>query len=232
MEPWVIAFIIVGALFLLLWIPLLIFGISRWRRGNLPLGVFCTVCGGAWGLCAVGGVGLVLIGFLAARQMEKANNFTPFDPTTYAGAQGTLVLDWPDKANLLMVSADGQQRYTIDGDGGRLTLPAGEFTLSTLSLVKADPDGREWTAYLIPPREHPTLTLSVPADGETTLAVSPPFQAQAKVKALSNGNHRFDLQVTHAAGFTVRLYGNDRKPALKVLDAAGTVLLQQNFEYG
>jgi hypothetical protein len=73
----------------------------------------------------------------------------------------------------------------------------------------------------------------VPADGETALAVGLPFQAKVNVKALSNGNHQFSLQVTNAANFAVRLYGdNDIKPALKVLDAAGTILIQKNFEYG
>lgn len=228
-----IVIIILLGLFVLLWIPVLAVGIVLWRKGRLLPGIILTVLGGGWGLCALAGVGLATAGYLVARQQLKSFAPVTFDPATYQGPVGTLVLDWTGPVNLIATAREGEGRYALNGEGGKVVMPTGEFTLDHLSLAQPPPAGGgiSWMASLSPQYQKP-VAISVLVNGEVPLAVGPPFRAKVEVRRQDNGKYACNLLISNAAGMRVSIHPPGGKPELRILDAKGEVLLKQNFEFG
>jgi len=231
MQPIAMIFILIGALFLLLWIPLLVFGIVRWRRGSRNVGIFCTLIGGLWGVGAMGTVILAMVAVGGYQRMARQFEFTPFDPESHDGPAGTVALAGAEDACLQVASRDGQQ-LLLTVAGGEAAAPAGEFELRSGQLTGVSSGGQPWVAFVRPPHDRP-LAFEVPADGETTLALGPPFRATVSVERRTGGRHAFSLQVSDAAGLRATIHSPDnRVPELRILDADGEILLRQDFEYG
>lgn len=225
--------ILVMAFLLLCWIPLLVFGLVRWRRGHRSLGICCTVVGAAWGMSILIMLIPIGVGVLIARNTMKT--FTPveFDPANYAGPIGTLILDWEGQAELVVATQDGSQRYSLKSNHGQVSAPVGNFTLCSLKLTSATPAGHPWQAHLSPASRQSPVLLVIPAAGEIPFTVGFPFQAKVTAGKSTGGRQAYSLQVSDATGRQVTIHPPESKaPQLNLIDATGTILLKQNFEYG
>ena len=229
-------FIAVPALGLLVvvllgWLLPLVVGIVRTVRGQRSTGLI--VFGGAWGLFGAAGLGLLFVGALAFRTANRPTRTEVFDPATYEGPTGTIVVPFTARTQLSVIGQQSAVRQQLTATGGSLIAPAGSLTVRSVDLTAADDSGAQWSASCFFRRQQ-QLNL---AEGETQeLKIGPPFTAKVIAKKTSDDMCTFDLKVTGTGGngFTIRQLGSaaNKAPAFEVLNKDGEVVWQGDFKYG
>jgi hypothetical protein len=218
--------VVILAVVALAWIPILGLGIVLLRRSRKVPGILLTVFGGIWGVAALGIA--CFAAFVMWQYSRIGGGSESFDPETYEGAKGTLVLNWDGEADARVIS--GETQYVLSGSGGRLAAPAGDLTVTFLGLRSA---GNEpWTAALFAPGYR--FDVSVPADGEAKIPVGPPFRAEIKVGTAKREEPvRLNLAVSDSSGWKASIVApGRRKLGFKIVDSSGRVLETGDFEYG
>jgi hypothetical protein len=171
-------------------------------------------------------------------------------------AMGTLDVGTADVEMVLLSSEAGILRFSGSG-GGKWQVPAGRYTAVQAQLAKTDAAGAKWRfAALGPGKEEGldiragetrVLRLGPPlktrietramGDGSISILLGPPVKTRIETRAIGDGSISVSLALEGQAGeqYAPRaVKGNEmpQPPKLKILDEAGKILAQGNFEYG
>jgi hypothetical protein len=147
---------------------------------------------------------------------------------------GTLDVGTTDAEALVLTSEAGPVRFSGWG-GGKYHVPAGRYTAIQVQLAKADAAGEKWRISALGSAKKEGLEIRA---GETlALKLGPPLKTKIETRAIDGGRVVISLVLEGQAGeqYAPRAVKGDetpRPPKLKILDEAGKVLAQGNFEYG
>jgi len=149
-------------------------------------------------------------------------------------AMGTLDGGTPDVEMVLLSSEAGPQRFSGSG-GGKWKVPAGHYMAVQARLSKTDAEGAKWRLSESGSGKKEGFEIRA---GETrALRLGPPLKTRIETRAIGDGSILISLVLEGQAGeqYAPRAVKGDetpRPPKLKILDEAGKILAQGNFEYG
>jgi hypothetical protein len=147
---------------------------------------------------------------------------------------GTLDVGTADVEMVLLSSESGLLRFTGSGSG-KWQVPAGRYTAVQARLSKTDAEGAKWRLSESGSGKGEGFEIRA---GETrALRLGPPLKTRIETRAADDGTIVISLVLEGQAGEqysprTAKGDGTPRPPKLKILNEAGKILAQGNFEYG
>ena len=183
--------LIIAAVILLGWVVPLILGLTRFRRTTA--GVVLDVVGGLWGL---GSLALVGVGYFAYREMSAASRVEEFRPAQYHGPVGTIALSYPGEVECTVRAVGSRSRMRATATDGRLTLPVGEYDLSSCDLRARGPDNRLWTASTYMSSVAFRHVIVAAGASPPPITIGPPFEARVRARAVGGDRVSLSLALT------------------------------------
>jgi hypothetical protein len=219
-------------LVLLGWLAPLIVGIRRHRRkagGKVLIGV-----GAAWGLLALGLVGMATKSFY---ELDRTYNHevSAFTPASYTGAVGTLTFGY-DLAGTLKIrheGAEGSKWWTVGVSNATAVVPAGPIKVDDLSFSVTDAKGKV-LGSLNCDLSAENQSFSLATNGQRRIAGGFPLTASIDASK-RDAQLSLGYKLADAAGnrVTWNAAGQGRKPpAFEAVSPAGKCFWRDNFEYG
>lgn len=147
---------------------------------------------------------------------------------------GTLDVGTADVEMVLLSSEAGLLRFRGSG-GGKWQVPAGHYMAIQARLSKTDAEGAKWRLSESGSEKREGFEIRA---GETrALRLGPPLKTRIETRAIGDGSISISLVLEGQAGeqYAPRAVKGDetpRPPKLKILNEAGKILAQGNFEYG
>jgi len=147
---------------------------------------------------------------------------------------GTLDVGTADVETVLLSSEAGLLRFRGSG-GGKWQVPAGHYMTVQARLSKADAEGAKWR--LLESGSGKREGFEIRAGETRALRLGPPLKTRIETRAINDGSILVSLVLEGQAReqYAPRAVKGDetpRPPKLKILDEAGKILAQGNFEYG
>jgi hypothetical protein len=221
---------LIGLLILLViglgWIIPLVIGIVKRKTA---LGIVLIVLSCTWVLF----IGLMSFGlFVISRIETRGMETVKFNPDTYDGPVGTIKVSFPAKTTLYLIEEKNEKRYQVDSDSNELITPCGRFKLYMYAgSIPAD-DGTRWSVntYLY----NKKCYAQIEPGSVVELVFGPPLEASVS-PGKQGTNVRFNFNLRDSAGnkYTLARIGSKLPPPkFNVVDAAGTVVWSDAFEFG
>ena len=226
MSIFLIVFTIIAIALLICWMPLLGIGIYRLKKyGAKPGGIIMTLLGGIWGIGALVIFSLFLFVYFSLLSYEP----TIFNPSEHDGPVGKIQFPLSSDINLYVSDNEGNV-LVANGDGDSITLPIGEYYLSSCRFKKKDEKGNKWNLRIYPENQN---LLSVTETKSPTLDIGPPVKIWIKSVKQGKDSFRFSLESKDKNGNRALLSSNSSgKTSFKILSLDQKVLKEGNFEYG
>jgi hypothetical protein len=157
--------------------------------------------------------------------------FSQFDPRTYKGPTGKIVVPTWKTANLTLMREGGSSEseiLSVKTSDGTFTVPTGKYTVISLSQTVKD-GAAGWT--LSSSYEKP---VSVSRGSVVRLNAGQQLVASVKVVESGRGRVNMDLQIVGRGGESCSIseIGSSKAPGFQVLSKQGKVLWNGKFEAG
>jgi len=222
-----VAILAVVAVALLGWLVPLVVGLVQLRRRTG--GVVLAVIGAIWGFAAIGVAGL---GAVAYRQMSRSVRVEDFDPASYHGATGTVLVTYAGQSELIVRDKKLDKRLRLHARDGIAQAPVGKFEVESWEALATDSQGITWTASCYPGGGR-AAEMAVAAGGAPRFEVGPPFTASVDVRPQASGRVAFELKVAGLGGYSYPIHSSRaRPPGFQALDRSRRVVWHGDFEYG
>ena len=206
------------------WVPLLISGIVRWRRG----------AGGTWTVAgaAVWGATAVCVAYALADSLTRYARYAPqpFDASTYTGEVATLAFpaDYTGSGSLLL-SAKGVRWIITVSETNRVQVPAGEYVQALLS-VTVPFDGMDgWTHVSF--RCEFSRPFSVAQAETVALPGGSPFLASLQINARKGYKDSVNLVMEDSAGNKVSADSLLATTTFEALTLGGECFWRDSFKH-
>lgn len=226
-------FIAIYAVLALGWIIPFTVGVRRLNRSAGGTGL--TIFGGIWAALGLGLLALAgIAGFLFHSVRSHRSAPEDFDPSTYEGETGAIVLSYRGPSSLAIEDRETQKDLRLSTTNGVMVAPLGKYKLGVYRATKRDGDGKEWQAHTYFGSRR-GAEIEVGGDVPLPLTVGPPFTARAKSSKRAHPNVRLDFQLTDAGGAKYSIYspaGRPPAPKFEITDVTGKRVLSGKFEYG
>ncbi len=218
---------------LTLWLPLIIYGIYKIIRKENKKGTYMVVAGSAWCMLILAAFVFACVYFTydAYKNIRSPQKTVDFKPEQYQGEIGEIILDYGKNATLSGYDTKNYSSIKAAGTDGTIKFPAGKYSLSELSITEKDSAGKDWTLSIPLYRKFSNVTVS--KDKPLEIKTAPPFIASVAYSSAA-GKDVFDFEFKDGAGNSVSISDGSRKnpPKFQLVDSAGTVVFEKNFEYG
>jgi hypothetical protein len=145
---------------------------------------------------------------------------------------GTLDVGTAD-VEMVLLSEAGLLRFS--SSGGKWQAPAGHYMTVRTQLLKTDAEGAKW--MLLGSGSGKMEGFEIRAGETRALRLGPPLKTRIETRAIGDGSISISLALEGQTGeqYAPRaVKGGEmpQPPKLKILDEAGKILAQGNFEYG
>jgi hypothetical protein len=212
-------------LLLFLWIPFLLLGIKRLKRGDKVSGIFFTAIAGIWGLIAIP-LGIILLIssliYFTSKKYEARN----FESETYKGKTGTLSINWNKPAEALL--RQGNKNFRFKSDNGLFVVPVGDWKLYRLQYRDNDSMNKEWLLAIDMAQK-----LSIKDGQISTIKNSLPLSAKIHVARQSGHFVRLSFLMTDRNMNRAHIWGPYTDAAgFQILNKQGNVVFKGKFKYG
>lgn len=208
------------------WIIPLVIGIVKRKTG---LGIALIVLSCSWlVLVALMSFGLFMVNRIQPRRIEVVE----FNPDAYDGPVGSIKVTFPAETTLYLTDEQNKKRYKVQSESNELTAPCGRFKVYRYTGVATAENGSRWTigTYLY----NKQCYVQVQPDSAVELAFGPPLEASVSPGMLrANANFNFLLKDSTGNAYTLTRTGERLPPPkFNVINAAGTVVWSDAFEFG
>jgi hypothetical protein len=218
---------------LTLWIPLIVYGIYKVIRKEKKTGTYLIVAGSAW--CVIAFTAFILtaayLTYSTFNRINTSYKTADFKPDQYQGEIGEMLLSYGKIATITAYDSKNHKSIKSSGTDGKIKFPVGKFSFSNLSITEKDSTGKTWTLSVPLYRKYSNVTVS--KNKPVEIKVTPPFIAEVK-SSNQFGKDVFDFELKDGDGNSVSISDGSRSkpPKFQLVDSAGTVVFEKNFEYG
>lgn len=183
----------------------------------------------------------VSAGLLLAAGMSFATG-TPemesFDPSTYKGKTGKIVLPYSGDSTLYVIKVGGEKAESglyLSGNGKSVVAPVGMYRVDYYAMSMKDKKGATWSFSSQPKPEKNAQMLIVRAGKNSKMKPAEGMVASIKVDQTDEKNvaMSFQIKASNGESCSIEQIGKNAKPPrFKVLSKTGKVLMTGAFEYG
>ncbi|OVE81026.1 hypothetical protein BVY04_04365 [bacterium M21] len=220
--------LVIIAVMLLAWVPLLAAGIYHLKKNGKKTGsIVMVVLGGLWGAISIS---IFIGGLFIYNQIRSSYKETVFDASSYEGATGKLIVPVSSKAKV-RVGPKAGGFLSSEASGGSITLPEGTFTLYSLEITEKDSKGKKWTLSMSPTGNKSSITIK--ADKDASFDAGPPVKTWLESSVSGQNKFHLSLKSVDRYGNKVVLNSNrSDESRFQILSLDEKVLMEGNFEYG
>jgi hypothetical protein len=151
------------------------------------------------------------VGFIAWQFHKINSSYVRFDPATYKGPTGKIVLASHNKEFSVFFDIDKGKFYPLHTSNGTIIAPTGNYTLSSVGITAVNSNNARWAVIC---RPEPGIPLSIKQGETKVLDVDQHFTARVDMK--QNGSKaNCSLVIKTAAIGSVRLVLTIQTPTLR-----------------